>query len=330
MIRPAMVADIWALRRRPQRRMFFYTEAMLASSYRPFAVSLRAMLGPVGDDVVTLVLRNGGARGFLQARKRAHAPEIDLSYLAGFAGLRGGMPDGDVWYSLVENLLQRAGQARIERVFAAVGQRFEDMTEVLKQLGFQPYTQQQIWMLPEPTIEAGSAMVALRRQHRRDAWPIHQLYTRTTPRHVLQGEQRQSSSWQLPRPRRRIGWRERGWVLGNDQALDIHVHVLTGPRGHVLRLLYDPAVRHQAAAMVRYSLSQLHEPRTVFAIVRGYQSEIGSGLEELGFKLRGEQTLFVKHLAVADRQPSRVPALLRGEPSLESITTLPRIPNGGG
>ncbi len=330
MIRPAMVADIWALRRRPQRRMFLYTEAMLAGSYRPLTASLRSMLGPLGDDVVTLVLRDGGTRGFLQARKRSHAPEIDITYLAGFATRSSGIPDGDVWYSLAQRLLERAGHARIERVFAAVGQRFDDMTEVLKQLGFQPYAQQQIWMLPEPTIEAGSAMVALRRQHRRDAWPIQQLYARIAPRHVQLAEQRNSGSWQLPRPRRRIGWRERGWVLGTDQALDIYVHVLTGPRGHVLRLLLDPAIRCQAAAMLRYSLSQLGEPRTVFAVIRGYQAEVGGALEELGFKLRGEQTLFVKQLIVPQRETSRVPALLRSEPSLEAITALPRIPNGGG
>ncbi|MBV9791886.1 MAG: hypothetical protein JOZ51_27110 [Chloroflexi bacterium] len=327
MIRPAMAADLWALRRRPQRRIFFYTETMLATSYRPFVVSLRSMLGPIGDDVVTLVLRKSGMRGFIQARKRSHAPEIDISYLAGFAAARGsGIPDGDVWYSLVENLIERAGHARIERVFASVGHRFEDVIETLKQLGFQPYTTQQIWMLPEPAIQEGSALVALRRQHRRDAWPIHQLYTRVTPRHVQQAELRQSSAWQLPLPRRRLGWRERGWVLGNDQALQMYIHVLTGPRAHVLRPLFEPELRQQAATMLRYALSHMSEPRTVFAVIRGYQSEIGGALEELGFKLRGEQTLFVKHLVVPQRQAVRVPALLRTEPNLEPATTLPRIP----
>lgn len=327
MIRPAIAADLWALRRRPQRRIFFYTEAMLASSYRPFVVSLRSTLGPIGDDVVTLVLRKQGVRGFLQARKRPHTPELDISYLAGFAGRKTDIPDGDVWFMLVENLLMRAGQARIERVFAAVGQRFEDMAEVLKQQGFQPYAQQQIWMLPEPAIEEGSALVALRRQYRRDAWQIHQLYSRTTPRHVQQAELRQSSSWQLPRPRRRIGWRERGWVLGNDQTLNMHVHALTGPRGHVLRPMFEPELRQQGAAVLRYALSQLSEQRTVFAVIRGYQAELGSALEELGFRLRGSQTLFVKQLAIPQRQSMRVPALLRTEPTLESATTLPPIPN---
>ncbi|HEX6289590.1 MAG TPA: hypothetical protein VFZ66_10395 [Herpetosiphonaceae bacterium] len=326
MIRPAMVADLWALRRRPQRRIFFYTETMLANSYRPFVVSLRSMLGPLGNDMVTLVLRNGGLRGFIQAHKRAHAPEIDISYLAGFTSHSSHIPDGDVWFSLTENLIERAGHARIERVFAAVGHRFEDMTEILRQLGFQPYTQQQIWMLPEPMIQEGSALMALRRQLRRDAWPIHQLYMRVTPRHVQHAELRQSTSWQLPMPRRRLGWCERGWILGNDQSLQMHIHVLTGPRAHVLRPMFEPEIRQQAATMLRYALSHISEPRTVFAVIRGYQSEIGSALEELGFKLRGEQTLFVKHLVVPQRHAVRVPALLRTEPNLEPATTLPRIP----
>lgn len=300
---------------------------MLAGSYRPFVVSLRSMLGPLGDDLVTLVLRDGGMRGFVQARKRSHAPEIDISYLAGFLGRGNRMPNGDVWFSLIENLLERAGQARIERVFASVGHRFDDMAEILKQLGFQPYAQQHIWMLPEPAIEAGSALVALRRQYRRDAWPIHQLYTRITPRHVQQAELRRAESWQLPRPNRRLLWRERGWVLGSDQTLQVHTHAITGPRAHVLQPMIEPTERQHATAMLRYAVSQLNEPRTVFAVARGYQSELGHAFEELGFKLRGEQTLFVKHLVVPERQTARIPALLRSEPNLEPAAPFPRIPH---
>lgn len=327
MVRPATLADLWALRRRPQRRIYFYTEAMLANGYRPFWISLRSATAPMGDDVATLVLRNGGLRGFLQAHKRPNAPEVDLVYLAGMATRDHSVPDGDVWHALVRDAIERAGQARIERIFAAVGQRFDDIAEVLRQLGFQPYAQQQIWMLPEPALEVGTALVALRRQHRRDAWPIHQLYTRVTPRHVLQAEMRQSTAWQLPRPRRRIGWRERGWVLGNDAALQTYIHVTTGPRAHVLRMLLDPEARDQAAAMIRYALSQLSEPRMVFAVVRGYQSELATALAELGFRARGEQTLFAKHLAISERQAVRVPGLVPNGPAPESVTGFPRLPH---
>jgi hypothetical protein len=327
LIRPAIAADLWALRRRPQRRTFFYTEAMLASGYRPFVVSLKSALGPMGDDVVTLVLRNGGTRGYVQARKRAHVPEIDITYLAGFGARRQSIPDGDAWFALVENLIERAGHARIERVFAALGHRFDDMAEILRQLGFQPYAQQHIWMLPEPTVEVGTALVALRRQYRKDAWPIQELYNRVTPRHVQQAELRKSTSWQLPRPRRRIGWRERGWVLGDDQTLRVHIHVSTGSRAHVMRTLLEPSERHDVAAMLRYALSQLSEPRTVFAIVRGYQGELGNALQELGFKERGQQTLFVRHLTVPQRQPARLPVLTPNGPQPESPVAFPQLPN---
>lgn len=326
MIRPATAADIWFLRRRPQRRIFFYTDAMLADSYRPFVVGLRSMLGPMGDDLTTLVLNDGGVRGFLQAHKRPHVPELDITYIAGYVARNHGLPNGDVWFRLAENLLERAGHARIERVFAAVVSRHEDVTEILRQLGFQPYTTQQIWALHEPAIEAGTALMVLRRQYRRDAWPIHQLYTRVTPRHVVQAEQRRAEAWQLPLTRRRIGWHERGWVLGDDGRLDVAIHALTGPRAHVLRPILDPAAREHAPAMLRYALSQLHEPRTVFAVLRGYESELGEALSELGFRQRGEQTLFAKQLAILQRQTVRVP-LLRAEPGMESATPLPRIPN---
>ncbi len=309
-IRSATVADLPALRRRTHRRVFFYRESMLAAGYRPLVVSLRSMLGgPLGNDLVTLVLRNDGVRGFVQAHKRPHFPEIDLSYLASFNNQDTSVLDGDTWFRLIEGLIERAGEARIERVFAAVGPRFDDVAVVLRQLGFQPYTKQHVWMLPEPQIEEGSSLLALRRQQRRDVWTIQQLYNRITPRHVQQAEQRQSDCWQLPRPRRGISWRERGWVLGDDQALHMHVHAFTGPRAHVLRVMCDVDVRHDAAAMLRYALSRIDEPRTVFAVVRAYQSELGGALEELGFRLRGEQTLFVKQLAIRQPQMVTVPTL---------------------
>jgi hypothetical protein len=164
-------------------------------------------------------------------------------------------------------------------------------------------------MLPELMIEAGSSLLALRRQHRRDAWAVHQLYGRITPRHVQHAEQKQSGCWQLPRPRRGISWREQAWVLGDDQTLNMHVHALSGPRAHVLRPMCDPHVQHNVAAMLRYALSRLDEPRTVFAVIRAYQAELNTALEEVGFRLRGEQTLFVKQLAIRESQMVTVPTL---------------------
>ena len=65
--------------------------------------------------------------------------------------------------------------------------------------------------------------------------------------------------------------------------------------------------------MVRYVLSQLHDRRPVFIVIRSYQSELGSTLKELGFVERGEQTIYVKQLAILQRKPAFLPALLRAE-----------------
>jgi hypothetical protein len=311
LIRPATVADMWALRRKPRRRIYFYNDALLASTYHPYVQTLRALVAPISSrsDRLTLVLRDRGLHGFIQAHRRSAAPEIELQYLAAFGRRQPRMSDGDVFYQLIEASLQRVAQHQMQRVFATVGHRSADVIEVLRQLGFQPYTQQSIWMLAEPGVEAGSSMVALRRQARKDAWALHQLYLSLTPRVVQQAELRESTSWEWSHRR---GWtqlRERGWVLGDDKELTVHLHLRTGSRGHVLRPMFAPHLGPDAAAMMRYMLTQIHEQRPVFAVVRAYESHLRGTLEELGFVERGEQTLFVKQLALMQRQSLFAPAL---------------------
>jgi hypothetical protein len=318
LIRPASVADIWALRRKAQRRIFFYTDALLASSYHSYILSLRSIIDPMSSDRVTLVLRDHGLRGFLQARHRAASAEADLQFLGSYnRRARSRLSDGDVFYRLLEEYLKRAGNERTERIFATLGARSTDVSEVLRQLGFQPYAQQTVWMLPEPVVEAGSSMVALRRQNRRDAWAIQQLYSSLTPRHIQHAEPRDSASWLLSRRQQWFRGAERSWVLGDDQSLTVHIHLHTGSRGHVLRIMIAP---HLCAEMVRYVLSQLHDHRPVFAVLRTYQSELRSTFEELGFVERGEQTNFVKQLAILKRQPVFLPSLLGNAPGEGTIS----------
>jgi hypothetical protein len=329
LIRAAIFADMWALRRKPKRRIFFYNDALLASSYHPFLLALRTMLDPTGasSDQKTLVMRDHGVHGFLQARRRPSKSEVDLQYFATF-GRKGQscLSDADMFFRLTEELLRRAAAQKTERIFATLGARAADVAEVLRQLGFQPYAQQSVWMLAEPTIEAGSSIVALRRQNRRDVWAIHQLYCSITPRHVQMAELRDSNSWQLSRTRQWFTGGAKGWVLANDEALTVHIALQTGARGHVLRVMIAPHLRDEAASMVRYVLSQLHDQRPVFVVIRSYQSELGGALDELGFVERGEQKIYAKQLAVFNRQPAFLPALLRAEQGegAMSISTLAR------
>ena len=91
------------------------------------------------------------------------------------------MGDGDVFYQLIEALLQRVGHHQIERVFAVVGHRSADVVEVLRQLGFQPYTQQSIWMLAELGVR-DSDIPTLARNAMADAC------LSTNPRHTTEAD----------------------------------------------------------------------------------------------------------------------------------------------
>jgi hypothetical protein len=137
---------------------------------------------------------------------------------------------------------------------------------------------------------------------------------------------RDSDSWLPSRTRQLFKPNERGWVLGDDQALTTHMHVKTGSRGHVLRIVIAPHLREEAPAMVRYVLSQLHDRRPIFVVLRSYQGELGAALEELGFVERGEQTAYVRQLAILQRQPAFLPKLLRAEQGegAMSISTVAR------
>ncbi len=102
-------------------------------------------------------------------------------------------------------------------------------------------------------------------------------------------------------------------MLGDDQELTGYLQLHTGPRGHVLRPMIAPHLAADGAAMVRYMLTQIHEQRPIFAIIRAYESHLRGTLEELGFVERGEQTLFVKQLALMQRQSIFAPPLRQVE-----------------
>ena len=182
MIRPASVADIWALRRKAQRRIFFYTDALLASSYHSYILSLRSIVEPMSSDRKTLVSARPRPARLLAGAAVAGCAEADLAI------------PRLVWSTLTVAPERRRSLLSTDRRVSACAPGNERMQrrlcdarrpidrcdqEVLRQLGFQPYAQQIVWMLNEPVVEAGSSMVALRRQNRRDAWAIQQLYTST-------------------------------------------------------------------------------------------------------------------------------------------------------
>ncbi len=321
MIGPATFGDLWTLRRKPRSQVMLYSEVMLARPHRMLSFALRCILEGSSYDGATMMFRERGVRAALQSLGRSGRPEHDIVMLTAYGGGRGAPSDPDIWYRLLERLCIQAGRAQVQRLYAALSQRHDELREVFRQLGFTNYTAQMVMRLEGPDWDQGTTLAPMRPQSQRSLFAIHKLYGAITPRHVQHAEARDSRTWKVPRTHP-LRPRARGWVLGSDDNLSAYLHVTSGPIAHVLTLLIHPESRDITTDVLRFGLGQLNDDLPVYLLLRDYQRELMLPASDLGFQPIGEQALFVKHTTVVARRPILVRSL---EPILESRTPISTI-----
>ena len=325
MIRSVTPGDLWTLRRKPRSQVWLYNEAMLARPHRQLTFALRCMLDNRRDGS-TLILRERGLRTVAQAVGRSGRPEQDIVMLSAYGGGRGTPTDPDAWFRLIEALCVQAGQGRVQRLYAALSQRHEELRELFRQLGFVGYTQQVVLRLEGPDWDQGVTVAPMRPQARRNDWALHRLYGTVTPHLVQQAEARVARDWQLPITE---GWRRaprRGGVLGDDDNLTAALRLVSGPAAHVFTLLIHPESRDIVTDVLRFGLGHIADTLPVYLLLREYQSELLVPASDLGFQPIGEQALLFKQTTVAVRRPSLLPAL---EPRPEPRGPIPTISSLG-
>jgi hypothetical protein len=318
MIKSATPGDLWTLRRKPRSLVMLYNEAMLANPHRPFWFGLRCILEGSGRDGATFVYRERGMRAVVQSVRRSGRPEQDIVMLAAHGGGRGHPTDPDIWFRLLEALCIHAGPHRVQRFYAALSQRHEELREVFRQLGFVAYTHQTVLRLEGPDWDQGITLAPMRAQARRDAWAIHKLYGATTPHVVQRAEARLPRGWMLPLTQRWRRPRRRAWVLGPEDNLTAYLRLISGPVAHVLTLLLQPEARAITTDILRFGLGQIPDSLPVYLLLRDYNRELLMPASDLGFQPIGEQALLSKETTVAVRR-----SILR--PALESVAE-PRTP----
>jgi hypothetical protein len=175
-----------------------YNETMLVKPHRPFWFGLRCVLETSRRDGATFVYRERGLRALVQAVGRSGRPEQDIVMMSAYGDGRGHPTDPDIWFRILETLCVSAGHYRVQRIYAALSERHEELREVFRQLGFFGYTHQTVMRLEGPDWDQGTTLAPMRLQARRDAWAIHKLYGATTPRSVQHAEARVARDWTLP------------------------------------------------------------------------------------------------------------------------------------
>ncbi len=324
MIGPATLRDFWTLRRKPRNLVLLYNEAMLAKPHRWFWYAARCLVEGGGKEGTTLLYRERGMRALAQSVGRHGRPEQDIVTLAAYGGGHGHPTDRDVWFRLLEALCVRAGQYRVQRLYAALSQRHEELREMFRQLGFVNYGNQIVLRLEGPDWDQGTTLAAMRPQMRHDDLAIHKLYGSITPRMVQEAEARNPLAWRISRTARRRP-RVRGWVMGQEDDLVAYLRITSGPATHIMTLLIRPEDREYTADIVRFGLGQVHDAQSVLLVLRDYQQELLLPASDLGFQPIGEQALLCKHTTVTARRTMLVPAL---EPSLEPRVPIPTISFG--
>ncbi len=322
MIRPVTLNDLWHIRRKPRSAVMLYNEAMLVSPHRIFWFALHCALEGSSPVRSTFFASESDSHAMVQAIARGRRPEMDIVLLATY-GNEGGTPtDPDLWFRLLESLSAKAGHSSVQRLYAALSQRHDELREMFRQLGFACYAHQTVTRLEGPDWDQGTSVATMRPQSRRDVWAIHKLYGITTPRPVQQAEPRASRDWMLPITPSWHPTRRRAWVLGQDDDLTAYLGMTSGPNAHILSILMRPEAREETPSVLRFGLGQISDSLPVYLLLRDYQGDLLLPAGDLGFQPIGEQALLWKQTTVSVRRSILVPSL---EPVPEPRAPIPTI-----
>lgn len=322
MIEPITPGDLWTLRHKPRSLVMLYSEPLLVRPHQVFWFAMRSLIEG-GRESLTLRYRERGLRAIIQSVGRNGRPEQDVVALASYgAPTRGTPTDPDIWFRLLEQVCVAGGHAGVQRIYAALSQRHEELRELFRQLGFGCYAQQMVLRLDGPDWDQGTTIAPMRPQVRRDVWAIQKLYGAVTPHPVQHAEVRSALDWQLPLAQSIRHPARRAWVLGAADHLTAYLQLQSGPSGHLLTLLIHPELRDQTTDVLRFGLGQISGTLPIYLLLRSYQQELLLPASDLGFQPIGEQALLVKQTTVPARRFALVPALESGTEPRASVPTI--------
>ena len=98
------------------------------------------------------------------------------------------------------------------------------------------------------------------------------------------------------------------WNNGTDIAA--YAHLVSGPKGHWMRILVHPDETLRTEALLRDMLSHLPWSGEVYCSVRAYQAHLRTPLQDVGFRFLTSQSVLVRQNVLPVREPQTVPAAL--------------------
>ncbi len=287
----------------------------------PLAVAMLAPFPWRGLGVATYIVRAAAGHvtpGFAQVLKRPDRPESDILALAPDLA-HSGPPADATWSQLLLRLTHDAGYHGVQRIFVSAPADGREV-ELLRHVGFAPYTQETIYRWEPSNALAPVANGDVRPQRPGDAWALQRLYHAATPPLVQQAEgSAESESSGLAPAWWESGLQAQGVVVYRAGNLASAVQMVSGPAGHWLRLWSAGEEPGGVNLLLEHCLAQLaaeRQRRPVYLALRDYQGGLQTLLREFDFRPYLRRTRLVKHLVVRvkEAEPALMPApsLVRG------------------
>lgn len=297
--RPFQLNDLPLMVRLKRRGISLDSESYLARGLHTLEDAALSRL-PLADlGTPTLLARYGHASTFGQFRHQAGDSHAHIVFIAPALTDSSDESLEGAWLHLLDALAKAAARRGAHMIYADVAENSAVFT-VLRQAGYAPYAQQELWRRPPGPVPGGPSWT-LRRAVPQDAFSIRQMHAAAVPRLARQADP-------LPAPS--------GWVAMNGETLCGYLAVNAGSRGVYLKPYLHPDAEPHAQAILAAGLAAL--PATtqlpIYCRVHGYQGWLGGALEALGFTPWARQTIMVKHTSVRVKHPAfdPLPAMPRG------------------
>lgn len=306
-VRQMRLADCGSISRFNHRFELMYPES---ASDRPgqFGLMVRRLLTGEYSSSPIFVARDRETKrylGMLQCQQQGVDDRWYLHYLASQEEVKDGNP---THVALLEHAIAQAGWRGARRVMAR-SSAASPLTGTLRSTGFSAFAREYVYSMP--WLPEGGTAGHVRLQEKSDVWSIHQLYLQTTPRDVQNAEALTSHVWDVDTE----GRSRRGWFIPTNSGASAYIRVRTTRRFHLLDAMYQPeALPHMPDLFhAVFHALRAETSRPIFISARGYQQELGTLLESLGFGLQTDQLMMVRYTTVP------VPASVRPAEAFERL-----------
>lgn len=210
---------------------------------------------------------------------------------------------------LLDEVCRLAGAKRISGIIA----RVPDESRLLgpfHQAGFIATLEEVTFAQASLVAATATAVPGLRMQEKRDAWPLHQLYLRSTPQIVQMSEGRTARDWQVKRSSSRFSFQVKRWVVEDRDGLTGWLSEYPGRRG-TMRVQIGVAPGNAKLAQDLVATAQRHAREAsntgIWSRVPAHATDVCQALADCGFVETGRDIVLKRSLAVRvrDSAPAR-------------------------